>query len=110
MVTINPAGILKWDEELGSIAPGRRADLMVVAGTSGDPYDRLIGAREDQVTLAVIDGWPRYGSPETMRPFPVTESKTVAGAPRRFNLAHGAADPLVRDVTVSEAESRLETA
>lgn len=108
MVTINPARILKWHEQLGSIGPGRRADLLVIAGTSGDPYDRLIDAREDAVTLVVIDGWPRYGSPEVMRPFPVTESRTIAGAPRRFNFAHHAADPLVRDLSLAEAETRLE--
>jgi C-terminal processing protease CtpA/Prc len=108
MVTINPARILKWDEQLGSLAPGRRADVVVVAGRSGDPYDQLIAAREAQIELVVIDGWPRYGTPEAMQPFPVTESKTIAGAPRRFNLAHEAADPLVRDLTLSEAESRLQ--
>ena len=47
---------------LGSIEPGKRADLLVVDGQTGDPYDRLIDARESSVTLVVIDGVPRYGA------------------------------------------------
>jgi cytosine/adenosine deaminase-related metal-dependent hydrolase len=107
MATTNPARILRWHEQLGSIAPGRKADLLVVARTGGDPYDRLIAARDADVTLVVIDGWPRYGAPELMAPFPATESKKVAGEPRRFNFAHEAADPLVRDLTLGDAEACL---
>ena len=46
-MTINPARILKWDHALGSIEAGKRADLLVLDGTTGDPYDHLIGAQRD---------------------------------------------------------------
>lgn len=107
MATRNPARILQWEAQLGSIASGRKADLVVVARTGGDPYDRLLSARDADVTLVVVDGWPRYGTPETMAPFPVTETKQVAGESRRFNFSHAAADPLVRELTLADAEATL---
>ena len=107
MVTSTPARILKWQGRLGSIAAGAHADLMVIGKASGDEYDALLTAREADVELVVINGWPRYGTPAFMAPFPTSESRTVAGVARRFNLAHAAADPLVRDLTLGEAEARL---
>ena len=107
MVTSTPARILKWHDRLGSIATGKLADLMVIGKASGDAYDALLAARESDVELVVINGWPRYGTPALMAPFPTSESRTVAGVARRFNLAHAAADPLVRDLTLGDAEARL---
>ena len=38
MATTNAASILQWDRVLGSLEAGKRADLIVVDGTSGDAY------------------------------------------------------------------------
>ena len=46
MATVNPARMLKWDAAVGSLEPGKRADMMVVDGRSGDPYEHLLKARE----------------------------------------------------------------
>lgn len=110
MVTSTPARMLKWHERLGSIAPGRLADLVVIGKASGEEYDALVEAREAEVELVVVNGWPRYGTPELMADFPSSEAFTVAGAPRRFNLEHAAADPLVRDLSLRDAERRLKDA
>ena len=110
MVTRTPARMLKWHDRVGTIAAGTHADLLVIGTASGDEYDALVAARESDVELVVINGWPRYGTPALMTGFPTTESKTVAGAPRRFNLDHAAADPLVRGLTLAEAEARLDDA
>jgi 5-methylthioadenosine/S-adenosylhomocysteine deaminase len=69
MITVNPARSLKWDALLGSIEPGKLADLVVVAGLSGDPYELLLQARASSVTLVVIGGVPRVGQPQLMRRF-----------------------------------------
>src|SRR4029450_12171054 len=37
-VTTNPARILKWDHAIGSVEAGKRADLLVLDGDTGDPY------------------------------------------------------------------------
>ena len=62
MATINPARMLKWDAAVGSIEPGKRADMVVVDGRSGDPYEHLLKARESAITLVVVDGRPATGS------------------------------------------------
>jgi cytosine/adenosine deaminase-related metal-dependent hydrolase len=75
MVTVNPARALAWDSLLGTIEPGKLADLVVVNGQGGDPYELLLGARESSITLVTIGGVPRVGQPRLMRRFwddPVT--------------------------------------
>ncbi|HUG94645.1 MAG TPA: amidohydrolase family protein, partial [Pleomorphomonadaceae bacterium] len=69
MVTVNPAQALGWDGLLGSIEPGKLADLVVVNGRTGDPYELLLQARESSITLVVIGGAPRVGQPRLMRRF-----------------------------------------
>ena len=53
MVTINPARALKWDHLVGSIEPGKLADLVVLDGHDGDPFEQLVRARESSVALVV---------------------------------------------------------
>lgn len=69
MATINPARAVKWDKLLGSIEPGRLADLIVVDGQRDDPYEQLLEARETTVALVVIGGTPRVGQRRLMRRF-----------------------------------------
>ena len=84
MVTTNPARILKWDTHIGSLEAGKRADLMVVDGTGSDDYQHLLDATEAAVTMVVINGVPRYGTPALLAPFAApTESVQVAGTAAR---------------------------
>jgi cytosine/adenosine deaminase-related metal-dependent hydrolase/C-terminal processing protease CtpA/Prc len=107
MVTSNPARALKWNDHLGSLSPGRRADLAVIGGVGGDPYDHLIDAHEGDISLVVINGWLRYGTAELMAGFPASETRRVAGELRQFNFDQAQSDPLVRALTLGEAETRL---
>ena len=66
MATRNAAQILRWDDVIGSIVAGKRADLLIVDGTGGDPYTHLVLARETDLSLVIIDGVPRYGTPALM--------------------------------------------
>lgn len=111
MATANAARILKWDGELGAIEPGKRADLLVIAGQQRDDYERLIWARETDISLVLIDGTPRYGLARLMTPFgPGTERIRVGGVSRVLNLAEPGSHPLIRDLTLAEATRRLRRA
>ena len=58
-VTINPARILGVDDRLGSLAPGKDADLCV---WSGDPLDVM-----SRVERAYVDGREVYRYDPTLR-------------------------------------------
>lgn len=45
MATSTPAELLGWDGQLGSLARGKKADLVVLDGAGSDPYDQLIAPR-----------------------------------------------------------------
>jgi len=61
MVTSTPAKMLGWDGLVGTIQPGKKADLLIVDGVKGDPFDLLIDTTESDVLAVVIGGRPRYG-------------------------------------------------
>ena len=109
MATRNPAEILGWHKSLGSLEAGKRADLLVVMGRQGDPYAQLIEARESHISLVVIDGTPRCGSPRLMEPFGSSgnEEWSVGGARRRLNLVQPDADPIVGALGLGEARDRV---
>lgn len=60
-VTSVPAAMIGWDKLLGSIEAGKLADLLVVRGVGGDPYARLIEAKETSIRAVIIDGRVRLG-------------------------------------------------
>jgi hypothetical protein len=108
MATIGAAAILRWDQGLGSISPGKRADLLVVATSAADPYDGLLAAKEADIRLVVVDGVPRYGVPALMSAFRADgETATVAGAARVFNLKDAPEDPAMDAVSFASATSTL---
>ena len=108
MVTTNAAKILKWDRVIGSIEPGKRADLLVVNGRDGDPYERLIDSRETSITLVVINGVPRYGQRRLMKRFEDgSEERTIGRSKRVLNLKQETADPIVGALALREASNKL---
>jgi hypothetical protein len=74
MVTRNPARTLRWESEVGSIGPGKTADLFVItkpgraprAGLPYSPYRSLIDATERDVRLVMVGGDPLVADPEIM--------------------------------------------
>ncbi|MEP6562099.1 MAG: amidohydrolase family protein [Nakamurella sp.] len=108
MATSTPAGMLGWGQHLGTLEAGKRADLIVVRGAGGDPYDHLLAATEADIDLVLINGIPRAGRVPVMTTLGVTgEQVTVAGTPRLLNLAQHTADPLVEAISVQDAITRL---
>src|SRR6516164_9222063 len=108
MVTVSPAQILGWQDSLGSIEPGKLADLMVVTGQAADPYGHLIDATESDVRLVVIGGIGRYGTPALLQKLsPVDENLDVAGTARAFHLDTKDPDPVLGPMALGEAATLL---
>ncbi len=112
MATIHGAEILGWDAELGTIEPGKRADIVAINGKTGDPFMQFIEARETSITLVVIDGIPRVGQPRLMNRFQLDapEDLHIGGSRRILHLAQEDVHPLVRGLTLEKATRDLENA
>ena len=105
MATRVPASIVKWDSLVGSLEPGKRADLLIVdAPPDADVYASLIGAGETAVELVVIDGRAVFGEPALISSLGGNgETLTVGGEPRAID--YGLGDPKVPPVTCAEAHN-----
>jgi len=74
MVTRNPAITLRWQHEVGSIEPGKAADLFIITKPDhvhgpdlpSSPYRTLIDATERDVRLVLVAGDPLVGDSEIM--------------------------------------------
>lgn len=110
MVTTNAAHMIGWGEQVGRLQPGFLADLIVVNGATGDPFEHLLRAAETDLSLVMINGVARYGLSALVSArtnAPASESIKVGGAARRLNLAHVTADPAIGAITLAQARSVL---
>ena len=111
MATRNAAAILQWDAVLGSIEPGKRADLLVIDGMRGDPYGALIAAKETAIRLVMINGVARYGSATLLPKLGCKgETITVGGCERMLYLEQATQDPDVSGVSLRQAKIVLKGA
>jgi len=111
MATRGAAAILKWEKVLGSLEAGKRADVLVLEGTRGDPYRRLLSADERSIRLLLINGVPRMGLPSLMASLGANgESIRVGGRLRILNLKQRTADPVVGGITLADARDTLKDA
>lgn len=116
MVTREPAKMLEWFAAVGSLEAGKRADLVCVQGTTGDAYLPLIRAKENDLTLVMINGVARMGDVAIMaNALPsvsanARENISIAGTARVLYLAHPNADPLTTEVSLSAARAELQRA
>jgi 5-methylthioadenosine/S-adenosylhomocysteine deaminase len=61
MVTTHAARALGLGDVLGALAPGMKADVLVVGGIRAHPYDALLAATPAEVRLVSVDGRVLYG-------------------------------------------------
>jgi hypothetical protein len=61
MVTTNAAKALGLDSVIGSLAVGKKADVMVIGGNACDPYGALLAATPSDVRLVLVGGKVLYG-------------------------------------------------
>jgi 5-methylthioadenosine/S-adenosylhomocysteine deaminase len=63
MVTLNPAKAFRMDDQIGSIAPGKLADLLITRKKDEDPFESLLKTELEDIELILMEGTPLYGSP-----------------------------------------------
>ena len=109
MVTRVPAEIVRWEARLGGIAPGKLADLTILAARRSNVFDNAVRATEADVRLVVIGGVARYGHPDLMHalvtPDRDVEDLLVAGEARTIDLETD--DPGVSRMRFTEAQALL---
>lgn len=111
LATREPAKILKWHDAIGTLEAGKCADVLVIDGTGGDPYEALIHAKEQAISLVMINGVARYGLTALMKALATTgETVRVGGEARRLFLEQATADPDVARLSLSAAHSALHEA
>ena len=111
MATRDAAAIVKWQKALGTLEPGKRADIVVIDGKQGDPYEALVKAKETSIQLVMINGVARYGVPDLMDALGSKgEALSVGRAKRRLFLQQATSDPGVDGVSLSKARSALRAA
>ncbi|MBJ6762992.1 amidohydrolase family protein [Myxococcaceae bacterium JPH2] len=113
LVTREPAACLGWSAELGTLRAGALADVVAIAGTTGDPYSLLVDATEAEVQLVVVHGVPRCGAENLMRslwasPGAPLEILPVAGAPKAFALETPGSE--LAGLKLTQASATLEAA
>lgn len=95
MVTSTPAAMLGWDGQVGSLELGKKADLLILDGTGGDPYAQLVDAMEDDVLAVVIDGRPRHGRMGFLDFDAARQERvTIGGKNYSLDLTEPGSDPL----------------
>ena len=112
MATRDAARILRWDTALGSIEKGKRADLLVVNGAGGDPYETLLRSDESDVRAVLVGGVARFGLPSLLARLGAGDVETVriGGKQRVLNLKQATADPAVGRIPLALARERLSDA
>jgi hypothetical protein len=88
--TRNAALAMGAEDRAGQIAPGMRADLMVIPGNPLEPYLALMDADQGDVCLTVVSGRPMYGDTDLMEQFPFLsdmEEFTVCGNPKMLAVS-----------------------
>ncbi|MFC0772971.1 amidohydrolase family protein [Terrimonas alba] len=110
MATINAARMLKWDKVMGSIEAGKRADLLVMTGTTGDPYHAFLNRSETAISLVVINGIARYGHEQLMNHWQVPKEAVMVGSKKyQLHLTQPSGDPVVNNLKLSDAIKKLKT-
>jgi len=109
LATSHGAEILGWNETLGSLEVGKRADLVVVAGQNdAAPLAQLFEGDERAVQLVAINGTPRYGTPAMLvADGPGLEKLTVGGEARVLYLTQQTEDPDVAALGYGDAQAKL---
>jgi len=103
MVTTNPSKALRWMQEVGSIEPGKFADLLVITKPQhpsledlpNSPYRNLIDATEEDVRLVLVNGEPLAGDVAVMAALKPGDYEVVTSSMGCFQKAIDVTNPAV---------------
>ena len=70
-----------WQDTLGSLTEGLRADVVVTSTRESDPYRNLITATEKDVEFVAINGYPFYGTRQLMSAAGATHAEPIQVGP-----------------------------
>jgi cytosine/adenosine deaminase-related metal-dependent hydrolase len=74
MVTRDAARLLRVDDQVGTIEPGKQADLLILEGDTASPYQALVGASREAIRLVFVGGRPAYGASDFIKLFEAWQS------------------------------------
>ncbi|TFG83840.1 MAG: hydrolase [Spirochaetales bacterium] len=97
MVTINPAKAFRMQDRIGTIEPGKRADVLILKAKHTDPYENLAHASMADIQFLSVDGQPVYAEERFAELMPTTGLETVTVGNRPM-LVKGAPLSLYRSV------------
>lgn len=104
MATANAAGLVNLSDQIGSLAAGHAADLIVVKKAAGhDAYWTLTHSTAADLQLVVIGGVAMYGDPATMQSY-------SGGMGERLEICGAAKTLAVSGRTFAERERVLDQA
>ena len=95
MATINPARLARLDAQLGSIEPGKLADVVVMRRQGKTAYEALLMGNPGDVLLVTIGGVPVYGDRALMRrllPNAPLEEIVVCGEAKALHIVDDPSD------------------
>jgi len=112
MVTINAARAVRWDDRVGSIEPGKVADLLVISRPLPpaipvfplSPYRSLIDATEADVALVLVGGEPIAGDVSAMQSLKPGDFEVVRSDAGCFQKAIDVTAPGVPKATETLAQ------
>jgi hypothetical protein len=89
MTTSIPAEIAGLGDELGTLAPGRQADLLVLKSSNKSAFATVLSAGPAEVELVVVGGTPMYGDGSLMAkllPKANLEALSICGAEKALYM------------------------
>ena len=92
MVTSTAAAATGWSADVGTLAVGSAADLVVVDTIDADPYRNLIRAVDPDVRLSVVAGMPLYGDADLMEAMRGTDHEDAGRFGKRIDVTASAVD------------------
>jgi hypothetical protein len=117
MVTRNPAATVRWQDEVGSIEPGKTADIFVITQPSlhlrndlpPSPYRSLIDATERDVRLVIVGGDPLVGDMGLMQQLKPDQAEVIQSACSCYQKAITVTKPEIPkgDETLSDIQQAL---
>ncbi len=85
MATLVPAAQMAVDNDVGSLEPGKYADMVLLDLPAASPFEAVLEARPQDFKLIVLDGKVVYGAPEWLALLPKPASchqVDACGAPK----------------------------
>jgi 5-methylthioadenosine/S-adenosylhomocysteine deaminase len=70
MVTSEPAAAMGLAGDVGRLAVGQFADVLVLDAPGGDPYATVVGSGANNIRLVILNGVPSYGDSALMAQVP----------------------------------------